>query len=185
MTTPEIEVTVVPGFMVGCADVRCGVDGQVKFFTDVHEAEKYRTDHIDVHRQHAERIKAILGEYKTDDNGSVVGASPGLFCSGCSATIGEEHGPYCDVARCLPTGAQRAYRDHVIMNGGIPENHDCGKDIWTGYYPGEKEAAEYGVPVMVLKELGRWDADKLAWVMDEGWEQRMQERGLGPAISGA
>lgn len=56
-------------------------------------------------------------------------------CPDCDARIGDEHGDQCDVARCWVTGGQRL---SCMMR------HDHGDDTWTGRWPGEAEAEEFG-----------------------------------------
>jgi hypothetical protein len=41
--------------------------------------------------------------------------------------VDDEYDGGCDVARCLETGRQRLMCDL---------DHDCGRDIWTGWWPG-------------------------------------------------
>lgn len=56
-------------------------------------------------------------------------------CGDCAVAPGQPHTEGCDVARCLETGDQR------ISCG---EDHDHGRDIWTGTWPGEAECVEFG-----------------------------------------
>lgn len=69
-------------------------------------------------------------------------------CGDCRVQPGERHDQGCDVARCISTGEQwiqcpgethqyhgREYGEHA----GI-----CLPDIWTGVWPGEMEAIEFG-----------------------------------------
>lgn len=176
-------VVLVHGYRIDCADGRCGTIG---FETDETKAQQQVDRHKGVHRAHEEQVRAYAAEIQAA-NGDADKPLPDihLTCPRCMAAIGAAHDARCDVARCLDNGGQRALREHVFFNGGKAEDHTCGHDVWTGYYPGEKEAAEYGVPVMVLKELGSWDKATLRWVLPEGWEQTMHERGLGPKMSGA
>lgn len=53
------------------------------------------------------------------------------LCPDCEAEPGQPHEGGCDVARCLPTDAQRLSCDFF---GRDPDEtgHDCGQDIWTG-----------------------------------------------------
>jgi hypothetical protein len=57
-------------------------------------------------------------------------------CPDCGEVIGEQHWPDCDVARCLATGGQR-----LLCDGA---GHDCGRDVWTGLWPGDAECQEFG-----------------------------------------
>lgn len=56
-------------------------------------------------------------------------------CGDCAILPGEPHTGGCDVARCMATGGQR-----LACN----ENHDHGRDVWTGMWPGEAECREFG-----------------------------------------
>lgn len=56
-------------------------------------------------------------------------------CGDCAVVPGTEHVPGCDVARCLETGMQRLSCD---------EDHGCGRDVWTGEWPGDVECREFG-----------------------------------------
>ena len=58
-------------------------------------------------------------------------------CDGCSVKPGQPHDDLCDVARCLFTGGQRK-----SCSGDAHE--DCGRDTWTGRYPGDIECEEFG-----------------------------------------
>jgi hypothetical protein len=78
----------------------------------------------------------------------------------------EEHHDWCDVARCLVTGLQRS---------GCPGRHDCGRDLWSGLWPGEAECAEYGFLYGAgFPDLNRlyleahWDPGLRRWVRDPG-----------------
>lgn len=137
--------------------------------------------------QAAPHEKAVLDKLKElgaqAEKGESTPADVKLRCPTCKADIGRMHDAACDVARCLSTGAQRAFDEHKIRDGKIEENHKCGRDVWTGYFPGEREAAQYGVPIMVLKEVGKWDEQEVAWVMPDNYQEIIQEKGLGPRIS--
>jgi hypothetical protein len=122
-------------------------------------------------------------------------------CTDCQAGPGEEHGDGCDVARCLAYGTQRLQcgdGKRLVVYGlhpwGSPivdyvtDGHDCGRDVWTGRWPGEAECEEYGLwavfvpdgdpswqPVPAgtpgavpdlnrLLSQGRWDAGRRSWV---------------------
>lgn len=56
------------------------------------------------------------------------------YCPECHASIGTHHKDGCDVAQCLNCGGQR-------LSCGCS---NPGKDTWDGYWPGTKEAEEYG-----------------------------------------
>lgn len=64
-------------------------------------------------------------------------------CPDCGAGINVKHDASCDVARCLATGRQRIGCEFGSVFGG-DEDHDCGRDVWTGYWPGEVDAARLG-----------------------------------------
>lgn len=85
-------------------------------------------------------------------------------CGDCGADIGAEHTENCDVARCLVTGEQRL---------GCGEQHDCGRDVHTRWWPGARECAEWGWFMKIngrfepaLNEIPRraeWNAAKRQW----------------------
>ena len=56
-------------------------------------------------------------------------------CGDCGVKPGEPHAENCDVARCMQTGHQR-----LSCFG----DHDHGRDVWTGVWPGEIECIEFG-----------------------------------------
>lgn len=56
-------------------------------------------------------------------------------CGDCGVKLGEPHDVGgCDVARCLVTGRQRLSCD---------AEHDCGRQVWPGEWPGVAECEEY------------------------------------------
>lgn len=77
-------------------------------------------------------------------------------CPDCGVSPGGQHEDGCDVARCLFTGRQRlqcdGYLPHALQDvphigqpsPGCLVPVDCGRDIWTGLWPGEAECREYG-----------------------------------------
>lgn len=175
------EVTLVQGFKVICSDPKC--EPRVGFEPTEAQAEEKKRIHLEAHRKHEESMRARLAELTMEEDGTDVGPLPGLHCpsSLCHVAVGFPHTQQCDIAVCLSTGAQRVMRDHIPAND---PSHECGNDVWTGFYSGEREALGYGVPLRVLKSLGYWDEAKLQWVLREDWEKEMHNRGLGPRISG-
>lgn len=75
-------------------------------------------------------------------------------CPDCGVAPGEEHLDVgCDVARCLAFGGQRLSCEMGVAaflqaEYGKPftgaEEHDCGRDVWTGVWPGVAECIEFG-----------------------------------------
>ena len=75
-------------------------------------------------------------------------------CHDCGASPGEPHGDDCDTAICVRTGQQRilcgvrpVFRgaELIDMEGYSPHpDEDCGRDIWTGHWPGEMDAIRLG-----------------------------------------
>ncbi len=125
-------------------------------------------------------------------------------CPDCQVLINEEHTEGCDVARCLAYGSQRLLCQpgaRMVVRGYLPtggvdvdweqDGHDCGRDVWSGRWPGEAECEEfgwwavfvlYGNPswepcsldtpgaVLDLNRLvveARWDAAARRWVLPE------------------
>jgi hypothetical protein len=88
-------------------------------------------------------------------------------CPDCAVAVGEPHlsdpvNGACDIARCLVTGLQR---------WGCQHDHDCGRDIWTGFRPGQLDCERLGfMQGNGFPDLNRlyveatWDRERLAWV---------------------
>ncbi|PXY18287.1 hypothetical protein [Prauserella flavalba] len=88
-------------------------------------------------------------------------------CPDCDVEVGEAHiydevDGGCDVARCLVTGYQRLMCDL---------DHDCGRDVWTGWWPGQIDCERLGwmlgpgfPDLNRLYTEGIWDAERCAWV---------------------
>lgn len=98
-------------------------------------------------------------------------------CRDCGVEPAQAHVPGCDVARCLWTGMQelqcdggltaaccRALRaaghddlgDKLAHYLGLDDpDHDCGRDVWTGEFPGRADA----------RSLGWW----CRWSPGAGW----------------
>lgn len=68
-------------------------------------------------------------------------------CGGCGVQPGERHDG-CDVARCAATGEQWIQCGGELheFKGNQYGEHEgtCQPDIWTGQWPGEAEAIEFG-----------------------------------------
>jgi hypothetical protein len=45
--------------------------------------------------------------------------------------------------------------------------HDCGRDVWTGVWPGVTEAQQYGVDLNTLVTEGSWDPASARWYLGE------------------
>lgn len=185
MSTPDEpklvlpEVTLVSGFEIRCAHANCG---RIGFEKKRAKAEEIKAIHTRSHEEHEksirEHLKALQGE-EADLARQGITLTPQLHCPTCIAGIGDVHPVECDVARCLVTGGQRLLRAHKDDDPRIKEDgyaHLCGEDIWTGYYPGEREASRYGVPLDTLKREGHWDAQRMEWVLPEDWAQKIVER---------
>jgi hypothetical protein len=92
-------------------------------------------------------------------------------CPDCDVAVGEPHidngvDGGCDVARCLVTGLQR-------LTCGLDHagDHDCGRDVWTGRWPGDADCERLGWMLAPgLPDLNRlyteatWDPAQRAWV---------------------
>lgn len=63
-------------------------------------------------------------------------------CGDCGVEPGNAHDDGCDVARCLATGLQRLScgQGHDPMSDEDP----CGRQAWTGEWPGDAECREFG-----------------------------------------
>lgn len=107
-----------------------------------------------------------------DPNPSPQAALPPLMsfherCPDCRVVVGEahehdEHNGGCDVARCLVTGYQRLMCDL---------DHDCGRDTWTGWWPGHTDCERLGWMIgpgfpdlYRLYTQGVWDPERRLWV---------------------
>lgn len=76
-------------------------------------------------------------------------------CPDCQVSPGEEHHGECDVARCLLTGMQRLIcRVTEVFMGPTHPGQRCGRDIWTGEWPGVMECREFGWYVYMSPRAG-------------------------------
>jgi hypothetical protein len=85
-------------------------------------------------------------------------------CGDCGVKPGEPHEDGCDVARCLRTGRQRLSCDAGAAVFGWPEarpHDDCGRQAWSGEWPGVAECEEYDwlAPESVATQL---------WMLENG-----------------
>ena len=71
-------------------------------------------------------------------------------CPDCGAKAGNPHKPGCDVELCSVCGGQRLMCDSI----GVHEEHDPKFARWTGFWPGELEAAALGVDLNELAIQG-------------------------------
>jgi hypothetical protein len=69
-------------------------------------------------------------------------------CPDCGVVPGVEHETGCDWARCLHTGEQRfsheVTTEDIASGEADPPDHDCGRDVWTGEFPGVADAIRLG-----------------------------------------
>jgi hypothetical protein len=101
----------------------------------------------------------------TDDNEQptpLPAAAHSERCRDCDAAVGEAHQPICWTARCLATGLRRV---------DCPGGHDCGRDLWTGWWPGDLDCERLGwFDQYGHHDLNRlyteavWDPDRCMWV---------------------
>lgn len=63
-------------------------------------------------------------------------------CPDCGVKPGVAHETGCDWARCLHTGGQRLQHEGTILER--TSGHDCGRDVWTGEFPGVEDARRLG-----------------------------------------
>jgi hypothetical protein len=155
-------------FVVECS--KCGV---VSFNKLPSEADDSIKEHLAEHIAINERIKRVLAQNQaeTEALASATGVTlePILQCPDdmCRVPIGFEHFKTCTVARCMVTGTQRLLIEHIKhLDPADRENHKCGQDVWTGYWPGDKEAAQYGTTRNAVMMYGKWDPEQMQWVMD-------------------
>lgn len=106
-------------------------------------------------------------------------------CPDCAVPPGEPHQDGCDVAQCLWTGRQRLMcpragtieEVHQLTDGTGFVPHNCGRDVWTGRWPGEAECEEFGFALTAGLPSGRfvpdlnrlfaecqWDRTQARWV---------------------
>lgn len=127
--------------------------------------------------------------------------TPSSSCPDCATAPGSEHAEGCDVARCMAYGSQRIQCQpgaRMVVRGVYPwggvdvdwevDGHDCGRDVWSGRWPGQAECEElgfwavfvpYGNPSWrpvpagtpgAVHDLNRlaaeasWDAERRRWV---------------------
>jgi len=74
-------------------------------------------------------------------------------CPDCGVAPGRKHAAGCDVARCMSTGQQRIQCDGTDDDG--VRHRSCGRDIWTGTWPGKDVCEEYGWWVLDLCFAGQ------------------------------
>lgn len=101
-------------------------------------------------------------------------------CPDCGVRPGEEHHEACDVARCLMTGMQRLT---------CLEEHDHGRQAWTGRWPGVAECVEFGWWAYLAPGCGWVRCDGPGWTgatpdlnrlpVDATWD-RERERWVRP-----
>lgn len=76
-------------------------------------------------------------------------------CGDCGAMPGELHDAGCDVERCADCGGQ-------WISCGCPNPARHPRLIWTGQWPGDAEAIEFGWFVREIKDASgrhvRWEA---------------------------
>lgn len=69
-------------------------------------------------------------------------------CRDCGVLPGMQHDQGCDVARCISTGEQwiQCPGEEHEYHGRVYGEHEglCLPEIWTGTWPGEAEAIEFG-----------------------------------------
>ena len=68
-------------------------------------------------------------------------------CPDCGAAPGSIHNPHCDVELCSSCGGQRLF---CFCDGW----HDSALARWTGFWPGECEAAFLGIDLNELIDRG-------------------------------
>jgi hypothetical protein len=87
------------------------------------------------------------------------------LCPDCSAKPGEQHQPNCDVERCPSCGGQALQCLH--NHGDKTYCHNTSEEVkdeeclpWTGEWPGNTEAREYGFYCKWVEGRGWQDCEK-------------------------
>jgi hypothetical protein len=167
MKLPKVDAQT--GYMVTCSHKQCGPVG---FAAKRVGRDELIAAHLAEHKAHNDRVSATLARLAEQEDQAAeisgVRIDPVLVCPGdkCGVPIGFPHEKDCDVARCLVTGTQRALIEHIKhLDPSDREEHKCGADVWTGYWPGDYEAAKYGTTRNDVLRHGTWDVALLEWVM--------------------
>jgi len=110
-------------------------------------------------------------------------------CGDCATELGELHKDGCDVERCPRCGGQfiscrciyeihgmnwnTLQRDHpdiyrdgptAEMEARYDKEWGARRMPWTGHWPGDSEASEYGISLNDLHTLCRWDVELQRWI---------------------
>jgi hypothetical protein len=106
-------------------------------------------------REEVARLRSLFGA--SDGDGFPERGTVGVtrHCGDCGVEIGELHLPGCDVARCLFSG-------HQAISCDQDDHEDCGRDRWTGIWPGTLDAFRLGTDLNGLHRK-RWNRDLTRW----------------------
>jgi hypothetical protein len=89
----------------------------------------------------------------------------GDHCPDCGVVAGEEHEEGCDIARCMNPETNK-YQQALGCDCGR-----CGRDVWTGLWPGVQECYDRGLVVMDPHGNKSFDMNALSLLGNGVWRE--------------